>query len=33
MDVGFACAYLATDYACRVTGQTTYVDGGMNIMA
>jgi len=33
MDVGFACAYLATPYARRVTGGTTYVDGGMNIMA
>jgi enoyl-[acyl-carrier protein] reductase I len=33
MDVGFACAYLATPYARRITGQTIYVDGGMNIMA
>jgi enoyl-[acyl-carrier protein] reductase I len=33
MDVGFACAYLATDYARRVTGNTVYVDGGVNIMA
>jgi enoyl-[acyl-carrier protein] reductase I len=33
MDVGFACAYLATPYARRLTGQTIYVDGGMNIMA
>jgi enoyl-[acyl-carrier protein] reductase I len=32
-DVGFACAYLATPYARRVTGTTTYVDGGVNIMA
>lgn len=28
MDVGFACAYLATDYAHRITGGTIYVDGG-----
>lgn len=32
MDVGFACAYLATPYARRLTGGTVYVDGGMNIM-
>jgi enoyl-[acyl-carrier protein] reductase I len=32
-DVGFACAYLATPYARRITGTTTYVDGGVNIMA
>lgn len=33
MDVGFACAYLATPYAPRMTGDTLYVDGGANIMA
>lgn len=33
MDVGFACAYLATPYARRLTGSTIYVDGGVNIMA
>ncbi|HET7365533.1 MAG TPA: enoyl-ACP reductase FabI [Burkholderiales bacterium] len=33
MDVGFACAYLATPYARRITGATVYVDGGVNIMA
>ena len=33
MDVGFACAYLATPYARRVTGGTIYVDGGANIRA
>ncbi len=33
MDVGFACAYLATPYARRLTGATVYVDGGVNIMA
>ena len=33
LDVGFACAYLATPYARRMTGQTMYVDGGVNIMA
>ena len=32
-DVGFACAYLATPYARRITGGTVYVDGGVNIMA
>jgi len=32
MDVGFACAYLATPYARRITGETMYVDGGVNIM-
>jgi enoyl-[acyl-carrier protein] reductase I len=33
MDVGFACAYLATPFARRITGETMYVDGGANIMA
>ena len=33
MDVGYTCAYLATPYARRLTGETTYVDGGVNIMA
>jgi enoyl-[acyl-carrier protein] reductase I len=33
MDVGFACAYLATPYARRMSGETLYVDGGVNIMA
>jgi len=32
IDVGFACAYLATPYARRITGGTVYVDGGVNIM-
>lgn len=32
-DVGFVCAYLATPYARRITGTTTYVDGGLNIIA
>ena len=32
-DVGFACAYLATDFARRITGSTIYVDGGANIVA
>ena len=31
-DVGYACAYLATPYARRLTGQTLYVDGGVHIM-
>ena len=33
MDVGFACAYLATDYARRITGGTIYVDGGSHVVA
>ena len=32
-DVGFACAYLATPFARRMTGSTLFVDGGVNIMA
>jgi enoyl-[acyl-carrier protein] reductase I len=33
MDVGWACAYLATPFARRITGGTVYVDGGANIRA
>jgi enoyl-[acyl-carrier protein] reductase I len=33
VDVGFTCAYLSTPYARRITGETMYVDGGVNIMA
>lgn len=33
MDVGFACAYLATSLAQRITGGTVFVDGGANIVA
>ncbi|NJD34142.1 MAG: enoyl-ACP reductase FabI [Betaproteobacteria bacterium] len=33
MDVGFTCVYLASPYARRMTGDTVYVDGGINIMA
>ena len=33
MDVGWACAYLATPFAHRITGGTVYVDGGSNIVA
>lgn len=33
MDVGYACAYLATPFAHRITGGTVYVDGGTNIVA
>jgi len=33
MDVGYACAYLASSFARHLTGETLYVDGGMNIMA
>ena len=33
MDVGFTCAFLATAYARRLSGETLYVDGGVNVMA
>jgi enoyl-[acyl-carrier protein] reductase I len=33
MDVGLTCAFLATPYARRLSGETLYVDGGVNIMA
>jgi enoyl-[acyl-carrier protein] reductase I len=33
MDVGFTCAFLATPFARRLSGETMYVDGGVNIMA
>ena len=33
MDVGYACAYLATPFARRVTGGLVYVDGGANLLA
>jgi enoyl-[acyl-carrier protein] reductase I len=33
MDVGRACAYLATPQARRITGGTFYIDGGVNITA
>jgi enoyl-[acyl-carrier protein] reductase I len=32
-DVGLTAAYLTTPFARRLTGTTTYVDGGLNIMA
>lgn len=32
-DVGAACAYLASDFARRITGGTIYVDGGANVVA
>jgi enoyl-[acyl-carrier protein] reductase I len=32
MDVGFTCAFLATPYARRMSGETLYVDGGVHIM-
>ena len=32
-DVGSTCAFLATDYARRITGGTIYIDGGANIVA
>ena len=31
-DVGFACAYLATDFAKRITGGTIDINGGANII-
>jgi enoyl-[acyl-carrier protein] reductase I len=33
LDVGFTCAFLATPYARRLSGETLFVDGGVNIMA
>lgn len=32
-DVGLTAAFLTTPFARRLTGTTTYVDGGLNIMA
>jgi len=32
-DVGYACAYLATPFARRITGGTIYIDGGANVVA
>jgi enoyl-[acyl-carrier protein] reductase I len=32
-DVGSACAYLASDFARRITGGTIYVDGGANVVS
>jgi enoyl-[acyl-carrier protein] reductase I len=32
MDVGYTCAFLATPYARRMTGNTVYVDGGVSII-
>ena len=33
MDVGYTCAFLATPFARRLTGETLCVDGGVNVMA
>jgi len=33
MDVGYACAFLASPFARHLTGETLYVDGGMNTLA
>jgi len=33
MDVGMACAYLATPYGRHITGETMYIDSGFHIMA
>ena len=33
MDVGYACAFLATPYAKRLSGETLYIDGGVHITA
>jgi enoyl-[acyl-carrier protein] reductase I len=32
MDVGFTCAYLATPFAKRMTGELIHVDGGANLV-
>lgn len=32
VDVGFACAYLATPFARRITGNTMFIDSGVSIM-
>lgn len=32
-DVGYTCAYLASPYGRRISGETLYVDGGVSIMA
>lgn len=32
-EVGNACAFLCSDLASGITGEITYVDGGMNITA
>ncbi len=32
MDVGYACAYLASPFARHMTGEVLYVDSGLNIM-
>jgi enoyl-[acyl-carrier protein] reductase I len=31
-DVGAATAFLATDYAKLITGETIYVDGGYHVL-
>jgi enoyl-[acyl-carrier protein] reductase I len=33
MDIGMACAYLATPYRRHITDETLYVDSGFHIMA
>ncbi len=33
MDVGYACVYLATPFARRITVELVYVDGGANLVA
>jgi enoyl-[acyl-carrier protein] reductase I len=32
-EVGLTAAYLTTPFARRLTGTTTYVDGGLYVMA
>jgi enoyl-[acyl-carrier protein] reductase I len=32
-DVGMTCAFLATPFARRMSGETLYIDGGVHIMA
>lgn len=33
LEVGMACAYLSSRYARHISGETTYVDSGLHIMA
>ncbi len=33
MDIGWTCAYLATPFAHRLTGDTVYIDSGASIVA
>jgi len=33
LDFGFACAYLMSPYARHISGNTMFIDGGLNIMS